>query len=93
MFSLSPGAAGRKAERPGGRLRRHSLKLSPSRVVADDASSVPAAFEPMSMRGAGERQAKLYGAARSGKFDRVAPDRGREAEGGVRLIFENSTVC
>ena len=45
------------------------------------------------MRGPEEQDPDLTGASETGKFDRVAPDRGREAEGGVRLIFENSTVC
>ena len=46
----------------------------------------------MRLRG-GWVSAKLTQRIGTGKFLQVAPQRGREAEHGARVILENSTVC
>ena len=96
MFSKSPGSGGKQDREVG-----HSAPAKPphlqlaevARVCATAPSDQPGADE---VRGAGSmsRNPDLLGPVGSGKFDRVAPDRGLcWVEGGARLIFENSTVC
>ena len=93
MFSSSPGATGRKAGRSGARPQRKPNSLTSPRWL-ECAQQRPRISSVRSMCAGPEDQGPdLTGRSKTGKFDRVAPDRGREAEGGVRLIFENSTVC
>jgi len=81
VFSLSPGAAGRKAERPGGRPPEGDTPptASPDRTSArHDAASGSRC--PGASRGSRNEEADLTRPKRTGKFYRVAPQSGREAE-------------
>ena len=57
------------------------------------ASAAPDQFGETDVCRGADQDPDLTGPSEAGKFCQVAPDRGREAEGGARLILENSTVC
>lgn len=94
MFCSSPGSGGKQGreaglpapgDHPNFHLNRGNLSVRHDAADGD--------LGTMVCGGAGKAGPELTGPTQTGKFYQVAPEPGREAGPGARLILENSTVC